>query len=122
MIYNLVCGNCGAPFSAETVSALRAHAPVAVREMSVTVEQLAIKHLQTWGADPCHASMLAAFANQLLRAIPREQDAKPVENPDYASHGCKRAGGFVDTSCTAACDCHKTLAFAAPPSDSPGSA
>jgi hypothetical protein len=35
----------------------------------------------------------------------------PVPNPDFASHGCKRAGGFVDISCTAVCDCHKTLAL-----------
>lgn len=26
-------------------------------------------------------------------------------------HGCKRSGGFVDSECTAACDCHVTLAM-----------
>lgn len=34
----------------------------------MSVEQLAIQHLGAWGADTRHASMLAAFANQLLRA------------------------------------------------------
>lgn len=30
-----------------------------------------------------------------------------------SGHGCKRAGGFVDSGCNALCDCHITLALPA---------
>lgn len=43
-------------------------------------------------------------------------DAKPANDGSSPSapanspttHGCRRAGGFVDSSCTASCDCHVT--------------
>lgn len=34
-----------------------------------------------------------------------------------SGHGCKRAGGFRDSSCCEPCDCHVTLAFTPQPVD-----
>jgi hypothetical protein len=46
---------------------------------------------------------------------PSQGEQKPGGEP-VAEYGCKRAGGFVDSSCTANCDCHVTQRLSAAPS------
>jgi hypothetical protein len=50
------------------------------------------------------AALIVAEIERLDRA------ALAMTRPEHLPHGCKRAGGFVDTGCCEPCDCHVTLA------------
>lgn len=94
----------------------------------------------------------AVEAQNTERCVPRLREQKPWVNPDEPTvsldtiqrdnqalrvtprftylrlkgrdepHGCKRAGGFVDSNCMALCDCHETSRLQAKPrSDRPES-
>jgi hypothetical protein len=51
----------------------------------------------------------------IARIRPATLRNEPQAAPERSSgHGCKRAGGFVDSGCNALCDCHVTLALSRP--------